>query len=123
MLVITSDRGLCGAYNANAIRTAEQLISRLNEEGKQVALYVVGRKGVTYYRFRKRPIETSWTGFSEQPTYADARDVAHTLIQAFVAGADDADGVGADGQPIAQPGSTECSAWTSCTSCTPSSDR
>ena len=89
VLVITSDRGLCGGYNANAIRTAEQLISRLREDGKQVTLYVVGRKGVTYYRFRKRPIEASWTGFSEQPTFADAREIGRTLIEAFVAGADD----------------------------------
>jgi F-type H+-transporting ATPase subunit gamma len=91
VLVITSDRGLCGGYNANAIRTAEQLISRLREDGKQVTLYVVGRKGVTYYRFRKRPIEASWTGFSEQPTFADAREIGQTLIDAFVAGADDVD--------------------------------
>jgi F-type H+-transporting ATPase subunit gamma len=96
VLVITSDRGLCGGYNANVIRTAEQLISRLQEDGKQVALYVVGRKGVTYYRFRKREIAGSWTGFSEQPTFADVREVAQTLIQAFVAGADDVD---AEGQP------------------------
>jgi F-type H+-transporting ATPase subunit gamma len=94
VLVITSDRGLCGGYNANAIRTAEQLISRLREEGKQVMLYVVGRKGVTYYRFRDRPIEASWTGFSEQPTFADAREIGRTLIEAFVAGADDVDDVG-----------------------------
>lgn len=94
VLVITSDRGLCGGYNANAIRTAEQLISRLHEEGKQVMLYVVGRKGVTYYRFRDRPIEASWTGFSEQPTFADAREIGKTLIEAFVAGADDMDDVG-----------------------------
>src|SRR5512139_3862124 len=46
VLVVTSDRGLCGGYNANAIRTAEQLISRLRDEGKQVLLYVVGRKGL-----------------------------------------------------------------------------
>ena len=91
VLVITSDRGLCGGYNANAIRTAEQLISRLREDGKQVTLYVVGRKGVTYYRFRNRPIEASWTGFSEQPTFADAREIGQTLIEAFVAGADDVD--------------------------------
>jgi F-type H+-transporting ATPase subunit gamma len=96
VLVITSDRGLCGGYNANAIRTAEQLISKLQEDGKQVALYVVGRKGVTYYRFRKREIAGSWTGFSEQPTFADVRVVAQELIQAFVAGADDVD---AEGQP------------------------
>jgi len=91
VLVITSDRGLCGAYNANVIRTCEQLISRLREDGKQVMLYVVGRKGVTYYRFRDRPIEASWTGFSEQPTAADAREIGRTLIDAFVAGADDVD--------------------------------
>jgi F-type H+-transporting ATPase subunit gamma len=91
VLVITSDRGLCGGYNANVIRTAEQLISRLRDEGKQVFLYVVGRKGVGYYRFRDRPIEASWTGFSEQPTFADAREIGVTLIKAFVAGADDTD--------------------------------
>jgi F-type H+-transporting ATPase subunit gamma len=96
VLVITSDRGLCGGYNVNAIRTAEQLISRLRDEGKQVFLYVVGRKGVTYYRFRNRPIEASWTGFSEQPTFADAREIGVTLIDAFVAGADDVDGVGGE---------------------------
>lgn len=89
VLVITSDRGLAGAYNANAIRTAEQLIARLNEDGKQVALYVVGRKGTAYYRFRNRPIEASWTGFSGQPTFADARRIGESLIEAFVAGADD----------------------------------
>jgi F-type H+-transporting ATPase subunit gamma len=99
VLVITSDRGLCGGYNANAIRTTEQLIARLREDGKQVMLYVVGRKGVTYYRFRNRPIEASWTGFSEQPTFADARPIADTLMAAFVAGADDVDEPGSGDHP------------------------
>jgi F-type H+-transporting ATPase subunit gamma len=94
VLVITSDRGLCGGYNANVIRTAEQLISRLHDDGKQVVLYVIGRKGVAYYRFRNRAIEGSWTGFSEQPSFADVVDVARTLIAAFVAGADDVTGEG-----------------------------
>jgi len=89
VLVVTSDRGLCGAYNANAIRTAEELIQRLRREGKQPVLYVVGRKGVTYYRFRNRPIEQSWTGFSERPTYADAREVGVSLIAAFTAGGEE----------------------------------
>jgi F-type H+-transporting ATPase subunit gamma len=98
VLVVTSDRGLCGAYNANAIRTAEQLIARLRGDNKQVALYVIGRKGVTYYRFRNREIAGSWTGFSEQPRFENAREVGEALIEAFVAGADDVDnGVGADG--------------------------
>jgi F-type H+-transporting ATPase subunit gamma len=91
VLLITSDRGLAGAYNANAIRTCEQLISRLRADGKEVALYVIGRKGVGYYRFRNRPIEASWTGFSERPGFDDARRVGDSLLDAFIAGADDSD--------------------------------
>jgi F-type H+-transporting ATPase subunit gamma len=98
VLLVTSDRGLAGAYNANAIRTAEQLMARLRADGKEVALYIVGRKGVAYYRFRNRPIETSWTGFSERPSFSDARAIGDALLEAFVAGADDEDGhYGPDG--------------------------
>ncbi len=98
VLVVTSDRGLCGAYNANAIRTTEELIARLRADGKEPVLYVIGRKGVTYYRFRNRPIEASWTGFSERPDFDNAREVGETLIKTFVAGADDTAGeAGADG--------------------------
>lgn len=98
VLLITSDRGLAGGYSSNAIKTAESLIARLREDGKEPVLYVIGRKGVTYYRFRNRPIEASWTGFSEQPTFADARAVGETLIEAFTRGADDVDdGPGPDG--------------------------
>jgi F-type H+-transporting ATPase subunit gamma len=91
VLLITSDRGLAGAYNANAIRTAEQLIQKLKADGKDAVLYVVGRKGVGYYRFRNRPIEASWTGFSERPGFEDARRVGDALLDAFIAGADDND--------------------------------
>jgi F-type H+-transporting ATPase subunit gamma len=97
VLVITSDRGLAGGYSSNAIKTAESLIARLRADGKEPVLYVVGRKGTGYYRFRKRPIEASWTGFSEQPTFADAREVGKTIIEAFTQGADDTeDGPGPD---------------------------
>ncbi|GLH95673.1 F0F1 ATP synthase subunit gamma [Phytohabitans aurantiacus] len=89
VLVITSDRGLAGGYSSNAIKTAESLIARLRADGKEPVLYVIGRKGVTYYRFRNRPVEANWTGFSEQPTFADARLVGETLIKAFASGADD----------------------------------
>jgi F-type H+-transporting ATPase subunit gamma len=89
VLVVTSDRGLCGGYNVNAIKTAEQLIERLKADGKEVALYVIGRKGIAYYKFRGRVVSASWSGFSEQPTFADARTVGETLIAAFTAGADD----------------------------------
>jgi len=92
VLLVTSDRGLAGAYNANAIRTAEQLMARLRADGKEVALYIVGRKGVGYYRFRNRAIAASWTGFSERPSFSDARAIGDALLEAFVAGADDEDG-------------------------------
>jgi F-type H+-transporting ATPase subunit gamma len=98
VLLITSDRGLCGGYNANAIRLTEQLIARLKGEGKQVALYVIGRKGISYYTFRGRELAGSWSGFSEQPRFEDARKVGELLIEAFVHGADDgADHAGDDG--------------------------
>jgi F-type H+-transporting ATPase subunit gamma len=89
VLLITSDRGLCGGYNVNAIRTAEQLIARLKNEGKQVALYVIGRKGIAYYTFRGRELAGKWSGFSEQPRFDDAKKVGELLIEAFVNGADD----------------------------------
>ncbi|MGQ0840458.1 F0F1 ATP synthase subunit gamma [Actinokineospora sp.] len=98
VLVITSDRGLCGGYNANALKAAEELQSLLREQGKTPALYVIGRKGLNYYKFRQREVTASWTGFSEKPGYADAAAAGETLIQAFLSGADDdGDGPGADG--------------------------
>jgi F-type H+-transporting ATPase subunit gamma len=98
VLLVTSDRGLCGGYNANAIRTVEQLMARLRGEGKQIALYVIGRKGIAYYRFRGRELAGTWSGFSEQPRFENAREVGETLIRAFVAGADDTeDNAGQDG--------------------------
>ncbi len=87
VLVVTSDRGLCGAYNANVLRRAEELFALLREEGKQPTLYVVGRKALGYYSFRNWEITGSWNGFSEQPTYEDAAEIASTLMSAFLAGA------------------------------------
>jgi F-type H+-transporting ATPase subunit gamma len=87
ILVVTSDRGLCGGHNANLIRAAEELHALLREEGKSVALYLIGRKAVSYYTFRQRPIEQSWTGFSEQPSYSDAAAAGTVLVRAFLAGA------------------------------------
>ena len=98
VLVVTSDRGQCGGYNVNVLKEAEQLQQLLREQGKEPVLYVIGRKGVSYYRFRRRKVEQSWTGFSEQPSYADAAEAARTLVSAFMAGTDDdGDGPGDDG--------------------------
>jgi len=98
VLVVSSDRGLCGAYNANVLRRSEELFSLLREEGKEPVLYVVGRKALGYYSFRNWKITESWTGFSEQPTYENAQEIAGTLVEAFLAGADDSgDDPGSDG--------------------------
>ncbi|AOS62284.1 F0F1 ATP synthase subunit gamma [Actinoalloteichus hymeniacidonis] len=98
VLVITSDRGLCGGYNANVIRAAEELQTLLREQGKTPVLYVVGRKGLKYYGFRGREVVDSWTGFSERPKYTDAVAAGNALVESFLAGADDdGDEAGADG--------------------------
>ncbi len=98
VLVVSSDRGLCGAYNANVLRRSEELFSLLREEGKNPVLYTVGRKAQSYYSFRNWKITESWTGFSEMPTYENAQEIAATLVEAFLAGADDdGDEPGADG--------------------------
>ena len=93
VLVVTSDRGQAGGYNNNVLKEAEALYSLLRKEGKEPVIYVVGRKGVNYYRFRKREIKESWTGFSEQPTYADAAEAARTLVEAFMTDDDDENSV------------------------------
>ena len=93
VLVVTSDRGLAGGYNANALKTASQLEELLRSEGKEPVAFLVGRKAASYYRFRGRHIEQSWTGFSEQPSYDDAREVADALIDAFIR-TEDEGGVG-----------------------------
>ncbi|ATL66015.1 F0F1 ATP synthase subunit gamma [Nocardia terpenica] len=88
ILVITSDRGMCGGYNANVLRRAEELMTTLRSEGKESVLYVMGSKGLTYYTFRNRQVTGSWTGFSQQPHYTDASAACHHLVDAFMAGSD-----------------------------------
>jgi F-type H+-transporting ATPase subunit gamma len=84
VLVITSDRGLAGPYNANVLRTAAELMARLQADGVEPRLYVTGRKGVAYYRFRRRELADSWTGLADRPEYDDAKQVADTMLQAFL---------------------------------------
>ncbi|MEU2434160.1 F0F1 ATP synthase subunit gamma [Streptomyces sp. NPDC007861] len=83
VLLLTSDRGLAGGYSSNAIKTATRLTERLRGEGKDVDSYIVGRKGVAYYGFRDLKVEESWTGFTDNPSYADAKAIAAPLIEAI----------------------------------------
>ncbi len=84
MLVLAADRGMAGAYTASVLRAAEQLNERLTEEGKEIDLYVVGRRGVSFYTFRERRVVETWTGQSDKPDADLARDISRTLMTAFL---------------------------------------
>src|SRR6266508_365126 len=87
VFVVTSDRGLAGAYSSSVLRRGEELFAKLRSEGKtDIKLFVSGRKGISYYRFRQRPIEKSWFGFSETPRYDLAKEIADELIERYKSG-------------------------------------
>lgn len=83
VLVLTSDRGLAGAYNANVLKRAEVLFAREKEAGRAVDVYQVGKKGLGYFAFRGRAAVRSWQGVSDQPTYTDAHDIADVVMSAY----------------------------------------
>ena len=89
VLVVTSDRGLAGAYSSSVLKEAERLVEKLKGEGKEVDLYASGRKAEAYFKFRQRAVVQAWTGFSDQPTYDVAAEIGATLIEAFLADEDD----------------------------------
>jgi F-type H+-transporting ATPase subunit gamma len=86
VVVFTSDRGLAGAFSSQAIREANELRTRLEGEGREVVNYLIGRKAVSYFAFRRRPVEQAWTGNTDQPEFATAKEIADTLVDAFVRG-------------------------------------
>ncbi|KAB2808865.1 F0F1 ATP synthase subunit gamma [Pimelobacter simplex] len=84
VLIITSDRGLAGAYSSSVLKEAERLSERLRDEGKEIDYFLAGRKAEAYFKFRGRPFVQAWTGFSDQPTYDKAAEIGATLIEAFL---------------------------------------
>jgi len=84
LLVITSDRGLAGAYSSSVIKEAQQLRMLLESKGLEVERYLTGRKAIAYCTFRRLSIADRWEGFSDAPSYAHAREIADTLIRAFL---------------------------------------
>ncbi|AYY14273.1 F0F1 ATP synthase subunit gamma [Actinobacteria bacterium YIM 96077] len=83
VLIVTSDRGFAGAYSANVIRQAEALRGLLHEQGQEVHPYVVGKKGVNWFRFRGREMYGQYVDLTGNPTYADARRIADDLLEAI----------------------------------------
>lgn len=89
MLVITSDRGLAGGYNANVIRIAEEELHRAERAGQAYRLHIVGKKGLSYFRFRGYPIASSITGVSDMPRYETAVEMGDRLMREFEEGETD----------------------------------
>ncbi|HEX8488225.1 MAG TPA: F0F1 ATP synthase subunit gamma [Propionibacteriaceae bacterium] len=83
VLLITSDRGLAGAYSSSVLKSGEQLSGLLRDEGKEVVPFLTGRKAIAFYQFRRRTVAHQWEGFSDAPSYKEAREIADALIEAF----------------------------------------
>ena len=83
ILLITSDRGFCGGYNQNVLRHGEALAEMIRAEGREPGFYVSGNRGSDYFRFRGRPMEGQWQGFSGAPTYAAAAEIGQRLTDAY----------------------------------------
>jgi len=89
VLLITADRGMAGAYSANAIRESERLREQLMKDGREVVQFAAGRRGVSYFKFRNRPLAGEWTGASDAPTHVIAEQIARALLKHFRATAED----------------------------------
>ncbi len=83
VFILTSDQGFAGAYNANVLRESARLRQTLNGRGVEPVLYVAGRKGVGWHRFRELELAGSWTNFSAAPRYANAQEISEQLLEAF----------------------------------------
>ena len=90
VLLLSSDRGLAGAYSSSVLREGERLNATLREEGKEVSPYLVGRKAASFYRFRRRDITAEWAGFTDSPRYENAKEIGDRLVADF--GRDAAEG-------------------------------
>ncbi len=84
MVVITSDRGLAGAYSSAVLKESEKLAERLRDEDKEVIPYLVGRKAVGFYKFRRREYAHEWSGFSDSPKYEVAREIGERITEDFI---------------------------------------
>jgi F-type H+-transporting ATPase subunit gamma len=89
IVVFASDRGLAGAFNANVLRESEELATLLRDQGKEVVIYVVGRRAVGYFAFRKRAIERAWTGDTDAPTFTTAEEIGDEVVAKFIQSSDE----------------------------------
>ncbi|MCZ4494350.1 MAG: synthase gamma subunit [Conexibacter sp.] len=86
LLLITADRGLAGAFNSQIVRAGVRAAADYEEQGKDISFSATGRRGVSSLTFRGRELQGSWTGFTERPAYANAREVAEAMMAAYIDG-------------------------------------
>jgi F-type H+-transporting ATPase subunit gamma len=84
ILLVTGDRGLAGSFNSQIIRAGNRRARELREDGKEVLWFASGKRGVSSLEFRQLDLAGSWTGFTDRPAYADAREIADGLVSAYV---------------------------------------
>ncbi|MGD0686572.1 MAG: F0F1 ATP synthase subunit gamma [Streptosporangiaceae bacterium] len=89
VLILTSDRGFCGGFNASVLREAQGLRALLAGRGIEAVPFVSGRKGIGWHRFRDRAMAGEWSGFSDTPAHANASEITSALLEAFAAPAAD----------------------------------
>ena len=86
LLVVTANRGLCGGYNANVLSMAEKLLAAERQAGREVEVYMIGKKGIGRFRFLQEPVAQAYTDIEDQPSFADAQGLADVFMRRFLAG-------------------------------------
>jgi F-type H+-transporting ATPase subunit gamma len=89
VLILTSDRGFCGAFNSSVLREAQGLETLLSERGVESVPFVAGRKGIAWHRFRQREMAAQWSGFSDTPAHQNASEITNALLEAYDRPADE----------------------------------
>ena len=84
VVIFASDRGLAGAFSSSVLKEAEQLTALLQSQGKDVVYYLVGRKSVSYFNFRRRPFERQWIGGTDLPAFETAKEIADAVVESFM---------------------------------------
>lgn len=84
IVIFSSDRGLAGAFNTNVLRESEELATLLRSQGKEVVYYLVGRKSVGYFAFRRRAFEQSWVGETDNPEFSTAKEIGDAVVAKFL---------------------------------------
>ncbi len=84
IVIFSSDRGLAGAFNSNVLRASEELATLLRSQGKEIVYYLVGRKSVGYFRFRRREAEQEWIGGTDNPEFETAKEIGDAVVTKFL---------------------------------------